>query len=332
MKHKTFFLFIIPVCLIIITVIIVLSFSGMTKNNKIKIALILKTINPSNDFWQIVRAGAEIAAKEFNVDLEIKGAMFEKDISEQIEITEKIIEINPSVVILAALDIDALVPAADKIVENGIPLLTIDSGINSNSPISFIATDNIKGGEILGEIMEEYLYPGDSIIIISHLQGADTAIDRESGVKNIINASGKLNIYNTYFCDNQSDIAFRIVHDVLVSNEEIRGIIALNGISAIGAAQAMDNLGLKDSVFLVGFDNYFEELKFLELGVIKALIVQKPFNMGYIGVKTAVEIINNESVPSRIDTGLALITIDNMNSPENQKLLFPLPIIKESKE
>ena len=332
MKIKT----VIVVGIFLLTILIIIMAAVFKydsfKKEKIRIALVIKTINPNNDFWQIVLAGAEIAAKELNVELEINGPALEKNIEEQIDIIEEIIKTKPYAIILAACDVDALVPVAEKIVEQKIVLVTVDSGINSSIPSSFIATDNFKGGEILGAEMEELLSPGDSVIIISHVQGTLTAIERERGVRSIIEKNGKLDIVGTYFCDNLEENAYDITLDVINSNMEIKGIIALNAISTVGTAQAIDNSDLKDEIFLVGFDNSFEELQFLEQGVIKALIVQKPFNMGYISVKTVVDILNGKSVISRIDTGLVLINLLNINSPENQKLIFPLPIITELAE
>lgn len=332
MKIKAVLLIgIFSLTILIIIMAAVFKYDSIEKE-KIRIALVVKNINPDNDFWQIVMAGAEIAAKELNVELEIHGPMFEINIEEQIDIIEEIIKTKPYAIILAACDVDALVPVAEKIVEQKIILVTVDSGINSSVSASFIATDNFKGGEILGAEMEELLSPGDSVVIISHVQGTLTAIERERGVRSIIEKNGKLDIVGTYFCDNLEEKAYNITMDVINSNMEIKGIIALNAISTVGTAQAIDVLDLKDEIFLVGFDNSFEELQFLEQGVIKTLIVQKPFNMGYISVKTVVDILNGKSVISRIDTGLVLINLLNINSPENQKLIFPLPIIKELEE
>ncbi len=332
MKIKAVLLIgIFSLTILIIIMAAVFKYDSIEKE-KIRIALVVKNINPDNDFWQIVMAGAEIAAKELNVELEIHGPMFEINIEEQIDIIEEIIKTKPYAIILAACDVDALVPVAEKIVEQKIILVTVDSGINSSVSASFIATDNFKGGEILGAEMEELLSPGDSVAIISHVQGTLTAIERERGVRSIIEKNGKLDIVGTYFCDNLEEKAYNITMDVINSNMEIKGIIALNAISTVGTAQAIDVLDLKDEIFLVGFDNSFEELQFLEQGVIKTLIVQKPFNMGYISVKTVVDILNGKSVISRIDTGLVLINLLNINSPENQKLIFPLPIIKELEE
>ena len=83
---------------------------------------------------------------------------------------------------------------------------------------------------------------------------------------------------------------------------------------------------------LIGFDSSFEELQFLEQGIIKSLVVQKPFNMGYLGIKMTVDVLNNKQIPDRIDTGSTLITLENMNTPENQKLLFPISLIKGSQQ
>lgn len=334
MKLKTIRIIVLPLLLSLIVIILIISLlctNTDTDKNR-RIVMLIKTINPAIDFWQIVKAGAEIAAEEYNIELEIKGPWFEKDIDNQITIAESIIKEKPAAILLAACDIDALVPVAEKIVINNITLLTIDSGLNSSLPASFIGTDNFKAGQKLGTQIEELLAPGDIVAIIAHVRVTATSIERERGVKDILEKSGKLSIIGTYFCDNIADNAYQITKDLLESNKSIKGIIALNEISTLGTARAILDLGLGHKISLIGFDNGFKELQFLEQGIIKALVVQKPFNMGYMGIKMTVDVLNNKQVPDRIDTGSTLITLENMHTPENQKLLFPLSLIKSSRK
>ena len=111
--------------------------------------------------------------------------------------------------------------------------------------------------------------------------------------------------------------------NLLDTHENLAGIIALNEPASLGVAQAIAETGQKDSIIVVGFDNAPEELEYLEQGVIKAIVIQKPFNMGYLSIKTAYQYLKGESVKSFINTGSLLINTDNMYNKEFQEALFP---------
>ncbi|MBW7461445.1 substrate-binding domain-containing protein, partial [Paenibacillus sepulcri] len=101
------------------------------------------------------------------------------------------------------------------------------------------------------------------------------------------------------------------------------GIIGLNEPTTVGAGRAIQELKLKDRVSLIGFDSSVNEIKLLDEGVMKATVIQRPFQMGYLSVKTAVDAVRGKKVPKMIDTGSLVITKQNMYEEENQKLLFP---------
>jgi len=97
----------------------------------------------------------------------------------------------------------------------------------------------------------------------------------------------------------------------------------MNEVSTVGAAQAILDAGLTGKIRLLGFDSSLAEIKFIEQGVIDATVVQKPFNMGYLSVKAALDAVEKKPRIRFIDTGSELITAANLYLPENQKLLFP---------
>ena len=128
---------------------------------------------------------------------------------------------------------------------------------------------------------------------------------------------------DTYSVDGSEQNAYAKVMEILRNDPGVTGVIGLNEGTTVGAGRAIRELGLKDRVTLVGFDNSLEEIKFLEEGVLKATVIQRPFSMGYLSIKTAAEVISGKKVPRTIDTGSLVITRKNMYEEENQKLLFP---------
>ena len=274
------------------------------------------------DFWSVVEQGVEEAAKEFGVDVVITGPEHERQIDRQINIVNRIIEDEPPLLILAASDYYLLGESVAVAAEKNIPVITVDSGVNSPHPVSFIATNNIEAGAKAGNEMKRLLpdAPVGSIAIVSHIRETATAIEREAGVRQALDGT---TVAGTWFCENDEEIAYN--HTMrLLEDPDIRGIVALNEIVTLGVARAVRDAGAADRIIVVGFDNAPEELAFLEQGIIRATVVQRPYNMGYMAVKTAVEYLGGRKVDPVIDTGAVLITAENMFRREYQELLFPV--------
>ena len=287
------------------------------------IQIVLKSIEGQPmDFWEVVEQGIDEAAKEFGVDVKISGPRFEKEINRQINIMNAVINENPPLIVLAASDYKRLVDSVEKADSLGIPIITIDSGVKSDIPVSFIATNNIDAGNKAGKEMKRLiaLNSRKTIAIVSHIKETATAIDREAGVREALDGE---DIIGTWFCDVEQEKAYIITLELL-NDESIGGIVALNEVAALGVARAIDEREVSDSVFVVGFDNAVRELAYLEEGIIKATVVQRPYNMGYLSIKTAVEYLKGNEVDTFLDTGSILITSENMFKREYQELLFPV--------
>ncbi len=273
------------------------------------------------DFWDVVDQGIQEASREFGVSVEISGPRFEKEINRQIVIMNSVVEKNPPLIILAASDYLRLTDSIEEANRRGIPIITLDSGVASNIPVSFIATDNIEAGNKAGREMARLIgsHNHKEIAIVSHIKETATGIEREAGVRQALDGH---NIVGTWFCDVDIERAYWITMDLL-QNPDLGGIVALNEIASLGVGRAIEEKGMKDQIIVVGFDNAIKELSYLEEGVLKATVVQRPYNMGYLAVKTAVDYLSGRDVPAFSDTGSILITRKNMFEREYQELLFP---------
>ena len=286
----------------------------------IQIVLKSREVRPM-EFWDVVHRGINEAAKEYGVSVEISGPSHEKEIDEQIDIVNRILESRPPMLIIAATDYVKLVDPVNQADAYGIPVITIDSGVDSPIPASFIATDNIAAGEKAGAALMDLLVgiPDPKIAIMSHSKDTATAIDRETGVRNALPAE---DVVGTWYCDVDEELSYEMTLEML-SAMELDGIVALNEAASLGVARAVDELGRQENVRVVAFDNAKRELSYLEAGVIRATVVQRPYNMGYMTVKIAVDYLKGNEVPAFLDTGSVLITQENMFQREYQELLYP---------
>jgi ribose transport system substrate-binding protein len=287
-----------------------------------KIICIIKTMDKNNGFWLSVMEGANLAASENGIELSIRGPEAEEDYKKQNQLILEAIKEKPNAIVLAAADYYETNATAKLIKKNGIKLILIDSKVKDNIADAVIATDNYQAGIRMGAVMKQLLKKGEKIGIISHVKGTSTAIDRENGIKMGL-TDDKDKITEIVYCDSDYEKAEKLTKDMLKRNPDITVIAGLNQYASVGAGNAIKELGLEDSVKIIGFDNAREQIKYLEEGIYEAIVIQKSFNMGYLGVESAVKLIKGEKVQQEIDSGSALITKENMYTSLNQKLLFP---------
>jgi ribose transport system substrate-binding protein len=326
MKNRTtlFFLFGALAAAVIITVL----YSGSRLFNPAPVAqkkaiVIFKTIDyGATPFWGIVRDGAESGGKDFNISVSFRGPPNEKDVQGQIAIVRQALEEKPDAIVLAASDFNLLVPLAKEIKARRIPLVCVDSFINSDDADVRVGTDSYEGGQKCGTALMRYIKNGETVAVMSYVKGSSTAIDRESGVRDYLN--DRVKILDTLYSESDAHTAYVQATILISRTPNLRGIVALNDPTAQGAAKALAESGKAEKIMLVGFDNSFPVMKYTERGIIKDAIVQKPFNMGYLAVQAARELMDGKRPARYINTGSVDVTSGNMFKPENQKLLFPV--------
>lgn len=273
--------------------------------------------------WMTVKMGADVAAKEFNVDVYYNAPYDESDVEGEIKLVNKALdEEKVDALILAANDYKALVGVVEKAYDSGIPVVIIDSEIDTKKIHSYIATDNVEAGKKAGSVLVKYAGEKCKVAIMSSALGIMNVEQREAGIMSILSKYPGIQVVAKEYCYSDTLRATQLTQKI-IEDKNVDAIIALNLISAEGVADAVDQMGLEGKVKIIAFDSTSKEIDYLERGVIQATIAQNPFSMGYLGVKAAVDIINNKSVDKFIDTKSKIIDIENMYLPENQKLLFP---------
>lgn len=322
MKKKVSLILLISCILIFLSFVIATQIKGDRYHEK-RIVMVLKTINEDLEFWQLVKMGAEVAAKELNVNLEIQGPSDESDIYGQIRIMEDLIESHPDVIILAACDYKYLVPVAEKAVKEEITLITLDSDIEGGISTSFITTDNVNATRAVAHELAKLIDEEGQVAVISYVEGASTAIEREHGFTEALSDYKNIEIVEIAYSDGIDEKAYEETKRIIQQYPDLKGIFGANDPSAVGVARAVKELGLEDDIVVVGFDSSLEQIRYLEDDITTAIVVQKPFNMGYLSVKTSVDSLDGKQVDSYIDTGFKLINKQTMHEKENEKLLFP---------
>jgi ribose transport system substrate-binding protein len=316
---KTKLTILISLSILIISTVIACNRGANSDSQKV-IAVIPKGV--SHSFWQTVKAGADAAGKDLNVKIDWKGPAQETDISGQINIVEDAINRRVDGIVLAPSHGDSLVPMVDRAQRSGIPVTIFDSGISTQNYLSYVSTDNREGGVVAARRMAEKLGGKGKVAILGVKKGSVSTDERESGFESIIKEQFPgIQIVQTLYGEANASKSLAVAEDILTAHPDINGLFASNESSTVGAVRAIRQRNLQGKVVLVGFDSTPDLVNNVKDGAIDSLVLQNPFKMGYEGVKTVVDKINNKTPERRIDTGVKLLTKDNLNTPEMQQLI-----------
>ncbi len=293
-----------------------------------KVVAIFKTAPEGNAFWTALRDGVESGAQDYGLEASIRWPRDEKYVDEQIGIVEEAIEAAPAAIVLAAGDYQRLVDPVRRAKAAGIKVICVDSFIATEDADAKIGTDNVEAGQKCGAALLKRLPPDRGagrplVAVMSYVQGSSTAIDRETGLRAALGDS--VEAMETAYCDAEAELAYAQAKDIIRREPALAGIAALNLPTLLGAAKALSESGRESSVALVGVDSSYEVMKYLERGVIRDAIVQRPFNMGYLSMAKARELVDGKRASAYTNTGSVDIDKANMFAAENQKLLFPAP-------
>jgi len=294
--------------------------SGRTAAAQRRIAVVPK--GTTHIFWQSVRRGAEDAGLEAGVRIFWNGPERESDRDKQIQIIRDFIVQRVSGIVVAPLDSKALVPCVEEIYGKKIPCAIIDSGIETDKYETFVATDNYRGGVIAARRMGQILGGRGKIIVVKYMPGSASTTNRENGfIDTITKEFPEIEIVDTKYGMDTVETALQATEDLLTKNPALDGLYACNASTAVGAIQGLRSQGRVGKIKMVGFDTESALLDGLKEGIIDSLVAQNPYMMGYEGVKAVVARLDGKEVPKRIDTGVALITLENLQTPRIQALL-----------
>jgi ribose transport system substrate-binding protein len=300
--------------------------SGGGSGKKLKIAVVPK--GTTHQFWQTIRAGAEAAGNDPSINAEIlfNGPKAETDVKDQMDILDTFAAQGVDGIALAATNKKSLSPKVKELQGKNIPVVVIDSGIDPDVSLSFIATDNVAAAGLAAQEMGRLLNGKGKVAVLSFLRGAGTSDERERGfLDGIKKFPGITVITPPEYTDSDTNKARDKMETLLTQHPDLAGVFASNEPNVKGAAGVLKDKKLTGKIKLVGFDASDAQITYLKDGVVQALVVQDPFKMGYEGVKALAQVARKTGAPpKRIDTGAKVVTKENMDAPEIHKLLYPL--------
>lgn len=294
-----------------------------TNPDNIQIAVIPK--GTTHIYWNSVHAGAAKAAKELGVTIHWQGPLKEDDRQVQIQTMQNFISRGVNAIALAPLDSRSLIPSVKTARNRHIPVIIFDSDLGSEEYESFVATDNLEGGRLSAKRLAEVMGGKGKVILLRYAEGSASTTNREEGFLQGMKDYGKgIDIISSnQYAGVTIEKALQVAQNLLNRFPDVGGVFCPNETSAQAMLRALQMSNKAGKVKLIGFDANETLVKALQKGEVHGLALQDPFTMGYLAVATATKAIRGERYERRIDTGVQMVTPENMDQAQMKVLLYP---------
>ena len=293
------------------------------KKSILKFAVIPK--GSTHVHWKRVHLGAEKAAKELG-DVEIlwQGPQKEDDRQMQIQVLQNFVSRKVDAIIVAPLDDKALIPSVNSAKTRNIPVIIFDSGLASTNYDAYVATDNFEGGRLCALRLADQIGKKGNIIMLKYGEGSESTIKREAGFLEGLKEFPNIKIISgDQYSGATFEKAMQVSQNLLNKFGNPDGIFCSNETSTMGMLRALELAGKAGKIKLVGFDINETLIKGIQNKILHGVAVQNPVQMGYQSVKTAYAIINKKEFKKNVDTGVTIVTAENLNDPKVQSIVYP---------
>jgi ribose transport system substrate-binding protein len=278
------------------------------------IALISKGF--AHQFWQAVKAGAEHAGKDLNVDVTFEGPDGEGAVDKQLDMISAVIAKHPAAIGIAAIDSKAAVPLLQQAHDAGIIIVGFDSGVDSDIPVTTASTDNVAAAALAADKLAAAIGGEGEVGMVTFDQTSVTGADRLKGfTEEIKNKWPKIKIDDTEFVPSGDHAqSADVTKTMLLAHPNIKGIFGGNEGTAEGVAIGKKEAG--SNIVVVGYDSGAEQIADVKDGTMLGAITQNPVGIGYEAVKAAVDAIHGKTIAKHIDTGFYWYDKTNTTDPK----------------
>lgn len=266
-------------------------------------------------YWVDVADGVEAAAKEFGISYTETGPIGELNIDKQISAIETAIVSKVDGIVTMALNPEAFTPVINRAEAAGISVVLIDTDAPDSNRSAYAGTSNWDAGYSAGEAMIKATNGKANIGIVTGAIDADNLNLRIAGFRKAIADYPEMKIIDVQAGNSDLLQATEKTQSMLSANPKLDALFGVSAECAIAQGKIVEERGLKGKIAIVGFDDLDETLDYIRSGTVYATAVQKPFMMGYLGVKIAHDLAKGATLETDIiDTGVTIVTKENVDS------------------
>lgn len=267
----------------------------------------------TNDYWTVLQSGVIEASKEQGINITTALAA-EGDVAAGVQLVENAISAGVDGIITAASDPNAFIDVINRAVEAGIIVVTVDQDAPTSNRQYFVGTSNYEAGVIAGQKMIEVTGGKANIAIFAGTITASNAVDRIKGFTDAIKDSPDMVVITHEEVKNDVQITMQKTEAVFNGYPEVNAIYGVFAYDPLGAAKTVKEMGRTGEVTVIGFDDLEESVQLLKEGVISALLVQQPYEIGRLAVETCVQAAQgNGPAPGNIDADILVVDASNVN-------------------
>lgn len=270
-------------------------------SEEITIGVSISTLN--NPFFDDIRQGIQETAENAGATVRVSDA--QDDSATQSNDIDDLITQDVDVLVINPVDSAAIQSSVEAANSANIPVITLDRSSDGGTVLSYIASNNVAGGEMAAEFILEEIGEDGKVVQLEGVPGASATNERGEGFETIANQS--LEIVDSQSANFNRAEGLSVMEDMLQSHDDIQAVFAQNDEMALGALEAVQSAGLEDEIVIVGFDGNEDAVDSVEAGDLDATVAQQPYEMGRIAVETIFDFFAGESIDDEIDSPLELV-------------------------
>ncbi|MBU6453728.1 MAG: substrate-binding domain-containing protein [Cyanobacteria bacterium REEB67] len=299
-----------------------------SKSGQLTVAVI--PMGTTDEYWKMVHAGAVQAGRKLGVEIIWQGPIRRDDRTAQIDVVENLLVRGVSGIVLAPVDNMALRGPVEDARRQGVPTVIIDSDLQSDKFVSFVATDNVKGGAMAADHLARLLDGHGKVAILRNVEGNASTDHREAGFLDALKKYPGLEVVSSnQHAGATAESAYKASENLLAKlrttdgKPGVDGVFCPNESSAFGMLRALQDGELAGKIHFIGFDSSKKLLEAVAHSQVDALVVQNPMQIAYLGVATLVDHLHKKPIAARVDVPATLVTKENLNEPAIQELVAP---------
>jgi ribose transport system substrate-binding protein len=268
-------------------------------------------------FYDTVLSGMQAKAKALGMTVTYQGSP-DFAPSAQTPIVDGVCTKHPSVLVIAPTDPVAMAPAINTCLNEGIPVITVDTQLTNTSRLTAeITTDNTEGGQLAGAFLGKELHGSGQIAELSLSPTATTQVDRIDAVDSVLKSSYPgVKVVTLQYTQQATSSSESIVRSILSAHPQVKGIFGVAEPNAEGAIDAIAAAGLTGKVFVVGWDASPAEVALLKKGSLSATVAQQAAQEGAMAAQDAYDKLTGKTSAITFHLSLpdVLLTSANVNS------------------
>ena len=277
---------------------------------KYTIGIVLKSF--ANPFWMMAKTAAEAEAKAQGVEVVVLGITEEGDYNGQVAHIEDLVTRKVDLIVVVPAESKALVPAVEQAIAAGIPVINLDSPIDTDKVVSFIGSDNTEGGRMAGKYIAEQLGGKGKVAVIRGRLGNPVELQRYTGFTEELKNFPNIELVAEGVGNWEADQGSTVMEDFLTAHPDIQAVFAESDRMILGAASAAKAAN-RTEIILVGLDGIEEALTAVKDGMISADVAQRPDLMGQYAVQYGLELLKTGKIDKTIITPMTLALPDNVD-------------------